>query len=60
MKKSLVIAMSLLLVSVVQGAGDDDSRTFTSTDGRTMEARILEYDSGRNLLKIERADGKKL
>lgn len=33
---------------------DTEFRLFTATDGRTIEARILEYNPARNKLRIER------
>jgi hypothetical protein len=60
MNKSLIIAVSLLFVCVVQGAGDDAYRTFTSTDGRSMRARIMEYNRASNELRIEQPEGRKI
>lgn len=45
----------LILGSSIMGANaEDEFRVFTSTAGKTIEARILEYNPSRNKLRIER------
>jgi hypothetical protein len=40
-----------------QAANDDDYRTFTDAEGRTIEARVIAYDGTR--VTIERKDGQR-
>ncbi len=56
--KKLPLAMMMfgLLAYGKQAAGIDGYHTFTSVDGRMIDANIVEYDRDRKLLKIERRD----
>lgn len=40
--------------------GKGTLHTFTTPDGRSLEAAILQYDARKGKIQIERADGKKL
>lgn len=51
----LIIAMSMFAEGSV---ADDGCHTFTSSDGRTIQAKIIEFDSSRNKVRIKRDNGK--
>ena len=58
--KQLYIWGFVFLAGHACAAGESEFRPFTSTDGRSIEARILEYNPSRNKLQIERITGKKI
>lgn len=49
----------LTLVAVITHA-EDHYRTFTAKDGRTLNAKIIQYDAHADKLQIERQDKKKI
>ncbi|VGO14214.1 hypothetical protein PDESU_02773 [Pontiella desulfatans] len=49
-----------LFVFIATVALADDYRTFTSTDGRTLEAKIIRFDSATGKVMIERKDRKRI
>jgi hypothetical protein len=49
-----------LIVLFAAAALADDYRTFTSSDGRTLKAKVIAYDSSTGKVQIEREDRKKL
>ncbi len=54
MKRWGVVVLAVWTVWAVRA---DEFRTFTAGDGRTIEARIVEYNPSRQKLKIERRSG---
>ncbi|MBN2162980.1 MAG: hypothetical protein JXR25_00510 [Pontiellaceae bacterium] len=56
--RCLWVVMSLLGAGVAYGADDGGYRTFTGKDGRTLRARITEYNRAKNEIRIERPAGK--
>ncbi len=52
------VLICLLFVGCVcvSARADDNYRTFTSTDGRTIEAKLVRYDDKKGEVFIERAD----
>lgn len=51
-----MVALLLGLLAAGSGSGEEGFRIFTSADGRSIEARITEYNAVRNKLRIERRD----
>lgn len=49
-----ILGISCLLAAMTIRAGEQEFRAFTSADGRTLEARIVEHDSKKGKIKIER------
>jgi hypothetical protein len=58
MEKVRIAAIVFQFLFVVKGFGDDGFRSFSSSDGRAIEAKIVAYNGARNVLQIERRDGK--
>lgn len=52
-----IIGITILMAIA---AAAEDYRTFTAADGRTLKARVLEYNGTTDQVQIEREDGKKL
>ena len=50
----------VLCLAVFTVMAEEQYRAFDSVDGRTIEARIVEYDANRGRLRIERRGGKTL
>ena len=57
MRKIIWLGSILLAACFAQAGVTEDYRTFTSADGRTMRARIAEYNRTKNELKIEKPGG---
>ncbi len=53
-----IVGLAVLLVVTVACA--DEYRTFTDTQGRTMEAKLLEVDPSRGRVHIECDDGRRV
>lgn len=53
-----LIGLISMLALIAQA--NDGLRTFTASDGRSLEARILHYDNHSGKVQIERADKKKI
>jgi hypothetical protein len=58
--KRLIVVCFMVGFSVWVHAEESEFRAFTSSDGRVIEARILDYNSSRNKLHIERMNAKKI
>ncbi len=54
-RKTISGIVVCLLVATAFG---DEYRTFTDTEGRSIEAKIVEFDSAQGRVQIERKDGK--
>lgn len=52
--------IGLFALIAMAAQADDSYRTFTAEDGRTLKARIIQYDSAGGKVQIEREDRKKL
>lgn len=52
MKRNL--SLFIILVLVMGSRAGEEFRVFAAADGRTIDARILEYNPSRNKLRIER------
>lgn len=52
--KKWILGIGCLLVAMTVLAEEQVFRAFTSKDGRSIEARIIEYNPSRNQLRIER------
>ena len=51
----LIIAMSVFAEGSVN---DDGYHTFTSSDGRTIQAKIIEVDTSNDKVRIKRENGR--
>lgn len=61
MKIDYICLIAVLALSVVVPShGKGTPHTFTTPDGRTLEATILQYSARNGKIQIERADGKKI
>lgn len=58
MKKSIVHFFVWVAIAVGAVEGAPVYRTFTNTEGQTIQARIIRYDEVGNRIQIERKDGK--
>ncbi|MBN2704756.1 MAG: hypothetical protein JXR23_11155 [Pontiellaceae bacterium] len=58
MKK--IIIHLFIWIAMAVGAGEEKPvyRTFTNTEGQTIQARIIRYDAARDQIQIELKDGK--
>lgn len=54
----LSLLIAFVLAIGVQAAGE--YRTFTTPDGRSLEAKVLQYSERTGKVQLERADGKKI
>ncbi|MDF7798031.1 hypothetical protein P4C99_01050 [Pontiellaceae bacterium B1224] len=52
--KKWILGIGCLLMAVASLAEESEFRAFTAKDGRTLEARIVEYDARKGKIKIER------
>lgn len=59
MKKWIIYLCVWAAVVASASAEEPVYRTFTSTDGQTIQARILRYEAGRDRVQLERKDGEK-
>lgn len=59
MKKWYLVLLALLFAGTISAEDNDGFRTFTDTEGRTIQARILDYDAVKGRIQIVREDGKK-
>ena len=61
MKKCLIAGLLLGSVFSVNVFADEGAmRTFTTTDGRSIELSIVKYDASHGAITVERADGQRL
>ena len=59
MKYTYAILFTLLLLSSSPAGPRDALHTFTTPDGRTLKASIIQYDAAKNSIRIQREDGAK-
>ena len=52
--------LACLWCAALDGRGESALRTFSTPDGRSLEARVLEHNESNGKIKVERADGRKI